>query len=119
METKERQDKYAIMRLSHKGRKLLKLCAAETGETMIELVERIAALELKRVRSLGEVEDEKKIIPESLLWEVWERDEFSCNFCGARKYLTIDHIKPESLGGETTPGNLQTLCRSCKSKKGR
>lgn len=50
---------YAVMRLSPKGRRLLRLCAAETGETMIELVERIAALELKRVRDLEEVEVEE------------------------------------------------------------
>lgn len=28
-----------------------------------------------------------------------------------------DHIKPESWGGETSLDNLQTLCRSCNSKK--
>ena len=33
--------------------------------------------------------------------------------------LTLDHIIPESHGGHTTAENLQTLCRSCNSHKGR
>lgn len=51
-------------------------------------------------------------------WLVWERDNFSCIFCGARRHLHTDHIKPESKGGKATLDNLQTLCRSCNTKKG-
>src|SRR5438552_3960763 len=32
--------------------------------------------------------------------------------------LTIDHVHPLSLGGTNEDGNLQTLCRSCNSRKG-
>jgi hypothetical protein len=60
----------------------------------------------------------KTVIPEPLRWEVWERDNFTCLHCGVRRFLTIDHIHPESKGGELTLDNLQTLCRSCNSRKG-
>lgn len=61
----------------------------------------------------------KQIIPEKLRWEVWERDNFTCLNCGARQYLTIDHIIPEFKGGKTELSNLQTLCRNCNARKGR
>ena len=60
----------------------------------------------------------KDQIPVALRWEVWERDDFRCQECGCRRDLTIDHIKPERRGGKTVAKNLQTLCRSCNSKKG-
>ncbi len=60
----------------------------------------------------------KKTISETLKWMVLERDNFTCKHCGSRKFLSIDHVIPESKGGETKIENLQTLCRSCNSKKG-
>lgn len=74
-------------------------------------------------RALGIIEAQgnkytKRAIPDSIRWEVWERDNFTCRVCGARRYLTIDHIVPESLGGGLDLDNLQTLCNSCNSRKG-
>lgn len=60
----------------------------------------------------------KKAIPESIRWAVWERDNFTCKLCGSRKNLEIDHIHPESKGGETTIENCQTLCKRCNRSKG-
>jgi len=57
------------------------------------------------------------VIPMALRWEVWERDNFTCKICGSRRDLTIDHIIPAALGGQTTKENLQTLCRRCNSRK--
>jgi hypothetical protein len=57
-------------------------------------------------------------IPPALRWEVWERDNFTCQQCGIRRFLSIDHIKPIAAGGTTTLGNLQTLCQPCNSGKG-
>ena len=31
----------------------------------------------------------------------------------------FDHIKPESMGGETTYSNIQALCQKCYSEKNR
>lgn len=60
----------------------------------------------------------KKVISPSLRWEVFERDEFKCVKCGVRKDLTVDHIIPESKGGNATLENLQTMCKSHNSAKG-
>lgn len=49
---------------------------------------------------------------------VYERDEWRCRFCGTEERLSIDHIVPLSRGGTNDLDNLQTLCRSCNSKKG-
>jgi hypothetical protein len=57
-------------------------------------------------------------IPEDVRWEVWERDGFSCVHCHKRRFLTLDHIIPVSKGGSDDPSNLQTLCRTCNSRKG-
>jgi len=57
-------------------------------------------------------------IPDTIRWGVWERDNFTCICCGTRQRLSIDHIVPEVLGGETIMDNLQTLCRPCNSRKG-
>ena len=60
----------------------------------------------------------KAAIPEDIRWLVWERDNFTCQNCGVRRFLTVDHIVPESAGGTMVPDNLQTLCKSCNSRKG-
>jgi hypothetical protein len=60
----------------------------------------------------------KKRISASLRTRVFERDAYRCCHCGDHRSLTADHIHPESQGGATTFENLQTLCKSCNSKKG-
>jgi rubredoxin len=60
----------------------------------------------------------KQPIPADLRWEVYERDNFTCRKCGARRFLSVDHIHPESRGGTLDLSNLQTLCKSCNSRKG-
>ena len=60
----------------------------------------------------------KTPIPPDLRWAVWERDNFTCRNCGTRRYLTVDHIQPESQDGVLEIGNLQTLCKPCNSRKG-
>lgn len=60
----------------------------------------------------------KAYISKKLRKQVYERDGHKCLACGTESNLTCDHIHPESKGGTTTLDNLQTLCRSCNSKKG-
>lgn len=62
---------------------------------------------------------EKTNIPNDIRWEVFERDNFTCKKCGSRRLLCIDHIFPEALGGKMSLENLQTLCKSCNSRKGK
>jgi hypothetical protein len=60
----------------------------------------------------------KRPIPAGLRTRVFERDAYRCKRCGAYRNLTADHVIPESKGGPTALDNLQTLCRSCNSRKG-
>lgn len=46
------------------------------------------------------------------------RDSHTCQYCGATKDLTIDHVKPRWMGGLNTWDNLVTCCRKCNLKKG-
>jgi hypothetical protein len=57
-------------------------------------------------------------IPIEVRFFIYERDGYRCVQCGTVEDLTIDHIHPKSLGGADTADNLQTLCRSCNSRKG-
>lgn len=53
--------------------------------------------------------------------EEWRLLKSLCNWqcvcCSKVSPLTIDHIKPTSLGGLNVIANIQPLCRSCNSKK--
>ena len=40
-----------------------------------------------------------------------------CLCCGNKRKLTVDHVKPLSIGGSNTVDNLQVLCVSCNSVK--
>ena len=60
----------------------------------------------------------KSVIPHRLRKQVLERDKYRCKYCETHIDLTIDHIYPESKGGETKLENLQTLCRTCNCSKG-
>lgn len=60
----------------------------------------------------------KKQIGNVLRTSILERDAYRCKACGGWKDLCVDHIIPESKGGSLDHENLQTLCRSCNSKKG-
>jgi 5-methylcytosine-specific restriction endonuclease McrA len=49
------------------------------------------------------------------------RDENRCQYCGRSfpsKRLTLDHVVPRSLGGQTTWGNVVCACGECNVRKG-
>ncbi len=46
------------------------------------------------------------------------RDEFSCQYCGAKNDLTFDHVVPRKLGGVTSWENVVAACAPCNLKKG-
>jgi 5-methylcytosine-specific restriction endonuclease McrA len=51
-------------------------------------------------------------------FNVFLRDRFSCQYCGAREDLTFDHVIPRSRGGQTTWDNVITACSCCNLRKG-
>ena len=64
---------------------------------------------------------ERKPIPKKLRFEVFKRDKFTCQYCGAsapNTVLHVDHIHPHSKGGDDTIFNLVTSCESCNLGKG-
>jgi 5-methylcytosine-specific restriction endonuclease McrA len=46
------------------------------------------------------------------------RDEFCCQYCGARNDLTFDHVVPRKLGGVTSWENVVAACAPCNLRKG-
>lgn len=60
-------------------------------------------------------------IKKSVRFEVFKRDKFTCQYCGAQApdaILHVDHIHPVSEGGTDDPLNLVTACRDCNLGKG-
>lgn len=49
---------------------------------------------------------------------VLRRDTFTCQYCGSREELTLDHVLPRSRGGGHGWDNVVTACRSCNQRKG-
>ncbi|MDT8344029.1 MAG: HNH endonuclease [Thermohalobaculum sp.] len=45
------------------------------------------------------------------------RDEFACQYCGARGEMTFDHVIPRSRGGRTTWENVVAACGRCNLRK--
>jgi len=69
-------------------------------------------------------EKEKKVkrksISKKLRFEVFKRDSFTCQYCGAKApdvLLHVDHITPVSKGGKNTLMNLVTACERCNLGK--
>lgn len=46
------------------------------------------------------------------------RDEFCCQYCGAKGDLTFDHVVPRSRGGKTSWTNVVAACSACNLAKG-
>lgn len=65
--------------------------------------------------------NKRKAISKKLRFDVFKRDGFSCQYCGATPpgvMLHVDHIHPVSLGGTNAIDNLITSCEPCNLGKG-
>ncbi|MDY6992470.1 MAG: HNH endonuclease [Pseudomonadota bacterium] len=49
--------------------------------------------------------------------EILRRDKHTCQYCGATKQLTLDHVIPLSKGGKHTWNNVVTACERCNNRK--
>ncbi len=46
------------------------------------------------------------------------RDEFTCQYCGSTGDMTFDHVIPRARGGKTTWQNVVASCSPCNLRKG-
>jgi DNA-directed RNA polymerase subunit RPC12/RpoP len=63
----------------------------------------------------------RKSISKKLRFEIFKRDGFKCQYCGAtpnKEVLQVDHITPVAEGGENDIDNLITSCQPCNIGKG-
>jgi 5-methylcytosine-specific restriction endonuclease McrA len=49
---------------------------------------------------------------------VFARDNWTCQYCGARSNLTVDHVIPRSKGGTSNWDNIVASCAPCNRRKG-
>jgi 5-methylcytosine-specific restriction endonuclease McrA len=49
---------------------------------------------------------------------VFARDEWTCQYCGSRSNLTVDHVVPRSKGGSSNWENIVASCAPCNRRKG-
>ena len=49
---------------------------------------------------------------------VFARDDWTCQYCGARSNLTVDHVIPRSKGGPSSWENIVASCAPCNRRKG-
>ncbi len=67
---------------------------------------------------------ESKPVSARMRFRILERDRFRCVACGRSPAthpglsLHVDHKMPRVRGGQSTPENLQSLCRDCNLGKG-
>jgi 5-methylcytosine-specific restriction endonuclease McrA len=49
---------------------------------------------------------------------VFARDDWTCQYCGSRANLTVDHVIPRSKGGPSSWENIVASCAPCNRRKG-
>lgn len=67
------------------------------------------------------VTKKRKAISTKTRFDVFKRDGFTCQYCGAHPpavVLHVDHIIPVAEGGENDKDNLITSCETCNFGKG-
>lgn len=63
----------------------------------------------------------RKAISKKTRFEVFKRDAFTCQYCGAHPpgvLIHIDHVKPVADGGTNAIDNLVSACEPCNLGKG-
>jgi len=72
-------------------------------------------------RYRGKYKEEVKNRRLKLRFQIFQRDNFTCQYCGRKvpeAILEIDHRFPESKGGKGNINNYITSCRECNLGKG-
>lgn len=64
--------------------------------------------------------NKRKPLSKKLRFEIFKRDSFKCQYCGATApdvVLEVDHVHPVSKGGDNDILNLITSCNACNNGK--
>ena len=96
--------------------------AARLAREKRETAERLAREKQKALPAQRQfVAEQRRLMTDSLRYDVMRRDGFRCQICGAIAAdgykLHVDHIYPVSKGGKTEMSNLRTLCERCNMGK--
>lgn len=70
---------------------------------------------------MGMVDRRRRTISKRVRFEIFKRDLFTCQYCGAQPpavVLVLDHRTPIAGGGDNDPMNLVTACEPCNAGKG-
>lgn len=77
--------------------------------------------EKERLARKRHIAEQRRLMSDSLRYDVMKRDGFHCVLCGMSAKdgvrLHVDHIVPVSKGGMTEMSNLRTLCERCNLGK--
>jgi hypothetical protein len=58
-------------------------------------------------------------IDSKLQWKVFQRDKYTCRYCGSTGVpLTVDHLILWECGGPTIEKNLVSACKKCNKTRG-
>lgn len=49
--------------------------------------------------------------------KIYTRDGHTCVYCESKENLSLDHIKPQSIGGSNLESNLITACLTCNTSR--
>lgn len=88
----------------------------EAVDPVIDFMDMLGGQPRHQVVRLGQREP----IPPLLRALIYQRDNHTCQACGARGYSCgpqLDHVIPWSAGGPDTGNNLRTLCEICNAKR--
>lgn len=65
------------------------------------------------------VRKSQRQIDNVIQWQVFDRDNYTCRYCGRKGIpMSIDHIIVWEDGGATVADNLLTACKSCNRDRG-
>ena len=110
-----------ILRITSLNRKREREEAAMRIREERESQERLAR-QRKEEHQRGFIAEQRRLMSDSLRYDVLRRDNFRCQLCGSSAKdgvkLHVDHILPVSKGGKTEISNLRTLCERCNLGKG-
>lgn len=87
---------------------------------ILERVEILAKYNFEMTEYQYNVDNQRKLMTLELRQQIIARDNGICQICKKicdPSEIEIDHIKPVSKGGKTTPSNLQVLCSKCNRQK--